>query len=104
MFVAGYFYGAISAAQVTVDALARFLCERCTVPGKRKDVKRIWRELAKAGEVSAEVREAALCIYRDRDDYHHLRGTVEQDYNSLEARATDCINKLYAIELEVFAG
>lgn len=103
MYVAGYFYGAISAAQASVEALSLFLRDLCKIRGAPKDAEVRWQKLHRAKIVSDEVLAAALSVLSDRNDYHHLNRSVEQDFSSLELRAEECMNHLHTIEAEIFA-
>lgn len=102
MYIAGFFYGAISIAQAYVEALTRFLAEHHRTriqsdPGER------CRYLHGEGLLSDQALTAALIILSDRNDFHHLNKSVEQEYEKLEARAADCVNQLHTIESEVFS-
>lgn len=102
MYVAGYFYGAISVAQAYIEALSRFLAEHhhLRVPkGAEERCRRLHRERI----LSAQALDAAVAIFGGRDDFHHLNKQVPQEYRQLEARALECMNYLHAIESEVFA-
>lgn len=102
MYIAGFFYGAISVAQAYVEALSRFLAEHHRVR-VLKDVKERCRRLHREGFLSAQGLDATLAIVEGRNDFHHLNREVEQDYQKLQARAEQCINDLHKIESEVFA-
>ncbi len=102
MFVAGFFYGAISVAQAYVEALSKYLAQfhNVRVP---KDTEERCRRLRRKNKISDSALAAALSVLNDRNDFHHLNKNVEQDYQKLEARAEECINHLHTIESEVFA-
>lgn len=102
MYIAGYFYGAISVAQAYVEALTRFLAEhhQTRVP---RDPEERCRYLHRQGILTDRTLSASLAILCDRNDFHHLNKSVEQDYEKLQSRAEECINNLHAIESEVFA-
>ena len=102
MYIAGFFYGAISVAQAYVEALSRFLAEhhRTRMPN---DTEERCKYLHREGIISAEALNAALAILGDRNDFHHLNKQVTQEYEQLEARAAECVNHLHSIEAEVFA-
>jgi hypothetical protein len=102
MYIAGFFYGAISIAQAYVEALSRFLAETHKT-GVKKDVPERWKRLREANVVSDAACNAAFSIFAERNDYHHLNKQVEQDFQELEKRAEECMNHLHAIESEVFA-
>ena len=102
MYIAGFFYGAVSVAQAYVEALSLFLAEhhRTRIPS---DAQERCKYLHREKIISAEALAAALAILSDRNDFHHLNKQVTQDYEKLEARAGECINHLHTIESEVFA-
>jgi hypothetical protein len=102
MYIAGFFYGAISVAQAYIEALSRFLAEHHRVRVSN-DVEERCRRLHREGFLSDKALDAAVAILNDRNDFHHLNRQVPQDYQQLEARAGDCINHLHTIESEVFA-
>ncbi len=102
MFVAGFFYGAISVSQAYVEALSRYLAEQHKIKVGNDTVERC-RRLNREGIISMDSLNAVLAVFRDRNDFHHLNKDVEQDNAKLEAMAEDCINRLHTIESEVFA-
>ena len=102
MFIAGFFYGCITVAQAYIEALSKYLAE---FHGLRvgKDTEERCRRLHKAGVISADALAAALSVFSDRNDYHHLNKDVEQEYQKLSERAEECVNHLHTLESEVFA-
>jgi hypothetical protein len=102
MYVAGFFYGAISVAQAYVEALSQYLAEHHHVP-VRKDPGERCRRLHHKNIISVPALDAALTIIDDRNDFHHLNKDVEQDFQKLEARAEQCVNLIHILESEVFA-
>ena len=102
MYIAGFFYGAISVAQAYIEALSKFLAEHHRVPA-RKDSEERCRRLQKAGIISKAAMTAAVAVLDSRNAFHHLYSDVPQQYNELKARAEQCINHLHTIESEVFA-
>ena len=102
MYIAGFFYGAISVAQAYVEALSRFLAEHHGVR-VAKDVEERLRRLHRQGMLSNQALDAAVAILNGRNDFHHLNKEVLQEYQQLEMRAERCINDLHRIESEVFA-
>ena len=102
MYIAGYFYGAISVAQAYIEALTRFLAEHHRTRIPSDPVERC-RYLHREGFLPDRSLAAALAILSDRNDFHHLNRSVERDYEKLECRAAECINELHAIESEIFA-
>lgn len=102
MYIAGFFYGAVSVAQAYVEALSRFLAEQHRTR-IRSDAEERCKYLHREKIISAQALAAALAILSDRNDFHHLNKQVTQDYERLEARAGECMNHLHTIESEVFA-
>lgn len=102
MYIAGFFYGAISVAQAYVEALSKYLAEHHRIP-IRKDPCDRYRRLREKGIISENSLVAALAIFDDRNDFHHLNKEVEQEFQKLEARAGHCINLLHTLESEIFA-
>lgn len=102
MYIAGFFYGAISVAQAYVEALSKYLAEHHTVR-IGKDTSERCRRLNSKGIISERTLQAALAILDDRNDFHHLNKEVEQDFQKLAARAEHCINHIHTLESEIFA-
>jgi hypothetical protein len=102
MYIAGFFYGAISVTQAYVEALSKYLAEQHKIK-VRKDVVERCRRLRDRDVLSAPAFDAATKILNDRNDFHHLNKDVEQDFRKLEERAAECINLLHSLESEVFA-
>lgn len=102
MYIAGFFYGAISLTQAYVEALSKFLAEHHRVP-IRKDAGERCQRLYDKDIISAGALNAALAILDNRNDFHHLNKDVEQDFQKLSARAEHCINLIHVLESEVFA-
>lgn len=102
MYIAGFFYGAISVAQAYVEALSRFLAEHHGVRVS-KDVEERLRRLYRQGLLSDRALDAAVAILIGRNDFHHLNKDVPQEYQQLETCAEQCINHLHTIESDVFA-
>jgi hypothetical protein len=102
MYIAGFFYGAISMTQAYVDALSKYLAEHHkTRVGK--DIAERCRRLRDCDVLSVPAYDAATKILNDRNNFHHLNKDVEQDFQKLEERAAECINLLHLLESEVFA-
>lgn len=102
MYIAGFFYGAISLAQAYVEALSKYLAKHhhvriCKDPGE------LCQRLLNKDIISAGALQAALAILHDRNNFHHLNNEVEQDFQKLAVRAEHCINHIHVIESEVFA-
>jgi hypothetical protein len=102
MYVAGFFYGAISIAQAYVDALSRYLLETRSLRVTKNPV-RNWSKLQKEKIISKEVCSSAISIFEKRNDFHHLNKQVEKDYLKLETQALACVNHLHTIETEIFS-
>ena len=102
MYIAGFFYGAISVAQAYVEALSLYLAEIHKISVSRVVTDR-WQKLYKSNVVSCAARDAAISVFAKRNDFHHLNKQVEQNFQKLEQCAEGCVNHLYAIESEVFA-
>ena len=102
MYIAGFFYGAISVAQAYVEALSKFLAETRHIRALNDPAER-WRRLLRERIISSAVCEAAVSVLSDRNDFHHLNRQIEKDFLKLELRAQECINHLHTIESEVFA-
>jgi len=106
MYVAGFFYGAISTAHAYVEGLSKFLVEKNpAVKGCKNDTPKRLIKLRDADVISEQTYDALQSIFNntERNDFHHLNECVEQDYFNLEQRAKECINHLHTIESEVFA-
>lgn len=103
MYIAGFFYGAISLAQAYVEALSRYLAEHHRVRRIPRIPRARCERLHREEIISATALDAALKIIDHRDDFHHLNKDVEQDFRKLEARAEQCINLIHTLESEVFA-
>jgi hypothetical protein len=102
MYIAGFFYGAISVAQAYVEALSRFLAEHHRVR-VLNDVEERCRRLHRGGFLSDQALNAAVVILEGRNNFHHLNREVPQDYQHLQTRAEQCINHLHTIESDIFA-
>jgi hypothetical protein len=102
MYVAGFFYGAISVAQAYIEAMSRYIAGHHNIKIS-KDTRKRCRRLNTEGIISDAALAAALAILDDRNDFHHLNKDVEQDYQKLESRTEECINHIHTIESEVFA-
>jgi len=102
MYVSGFFYGAISVSQAYIDALSRFVAEHHKVK-VGKDVPERCHRLRKHLLISEKALRAALGVFDERHDFHHLNRDVEQDFQKLQARALACMNSLYVVESELFA-
>lgn len=102
MYIAGFFYGAISVAQAYVEALSRFLAKHHKVR-IGNDVPERCQRLNREGFLSQSALEAVTDIYDGRNDFHHLNREVPQEFEKLQFRAESCMNSLHVIESEVFA-
>jgi len=102
MYIAGFFYGAISVAQSYVEALSKYLAEHHKIKVGKDTLARCKR-LQDREVLSAPGFDAVTRILNDRNDFHHLNKNVEQDFRKLEERAAECINLLHLVESEIFA-
>lgn len=102
MYVEGLFYGAISISQAYVEALSRYLLEHHSLRVLKSVDERCQRLHGKK-IISTPTRDAALAVFSDRNDFHHLNRAIMQDFAKLEARALACVNHLHTIESDVFA-
>jgi hypothetical protein len=71
MYIAGFFYGAISISQAYVEALTKYLAEHHLVRVGKDAAERCKRLHAK-GVLSTSARDAAVLVLNDRNDFHHL--------------------------------
>lgn len=90
MYISGFFYGAISVAQAYVEALSSYLAQHHHIR-VGKDVGERCRKLHREGIISPSALDAALGIFNNRNDYHHLNRHVEQEYQKLKARAKSAL-------------
>jgi hypothetical protein len=103
LFIDGHYYGCISLSQAVAEGLSRFLGSIHSAGAKNDPPQRVER-LHSAGAISKSCRDAFLQIWgNDRNTFHHLNNDIPTDVPTLESRAEDCVNALYAIESEVFA-
>ena len=102
MFIAELFYGSISVAHAYIEALSKYLAEFHGIRVGKSTEERC-RRLEKQKILSSGSLAAALAVFSDRNDYHHLNRDVPQQYQTLETRAEQCVNHLHTIESEVFA-
>ena len=108
-FIAGQFYGCITLAQSVAEGLAKFIAEKNGLDVVEDHGRQI--NILQRDRVAPSISNEAYAAFRtivgrpreDRNDFHHLNSSVEQDYRALEARALECVESLYAIESEVFA-
>lgn len=78
MFIAGYFYGAISISQAYVESLSKFLCEIYGIRGNPNKPEKRWEKLLAEKVVEASAHDAARAVLSDRNYFHHLNKEVEQ--------------------------
>jgi hypothetical protein len=106
-FIAGLFYCCITETQSVAEGLAKFLAEKNGIPLCDDHIPLVNK--LQVAKILSPVAYAAFRTIRggkkteDRNDYHHLNPTVEQDHRVLEKRAEEGLAALYAIESEVFA-
>ncbi len=67
-----------------------------------KDIPLRWERLLDKNVISGHAYKAALDIYSDRNDFHHLNAEVTQEYGMLELRAKNCIQDMHTIESDLF--
>jgi hypothetical protein len=102
MFIGGHFYGCISLAQAVAEGLSRFIARVHSMSLGKDFLKRV-AKLEKRGLISTQGHAAFKQIWgNDRNTFHHLNENVEIDYQTLEARAEECVNALYELESEIF--
>jgi hypothetical protein len=102
MFISGHFYGCISLAQAVAEGLSRFVARAHSMNSGKDFLKRV-AKLEKGKLISAESYAAFKRIWgNDRNTFHHLNESIEINYQTLEARAEECVNALYKIESEIF--
>ena len=103
MFASGYFYGSISLSQAYAEALARFIAEKFEKSPPR-DYKKNVQKLSKRKLITEDVADAFLAIHgKDRNNFHHFNKEIEDNIQSLETRAEDCLKRLNTIESNIFA-
>ena len=54
------------------------------------------------GFISDEIETRLLKIWKDRDDYHHLNSSIENDHQKLEIMAKEKLELLNQVESEIF--
>ena len=97
----GHFYGCIALTQAVAEAVVRFLCERNGWnPAKRFEVN--VKNLTKRGKIDPPVATALSNIWEDRDEYHHLKPSVEIDRKELGKLAKEKALLLVEVERDVF--
>ncbi len=101
MYVGGHFYGAISVAQAYVEALGLYLAETQAVRHAKEPCVQ-WERLVEEKVVSRACGDAACAVYDRRNDFHHLKKTVETEYRALEERAGSAVKGINRIEAEIF--
>lgn len=98
----GYYYGAISLSQSIAEALVKFL--RKTHGDKPDKVfEKNLEKLVTRGFITKELAAHFNNIWKERDDYHHMNPSVEQDRLKLELLAKSKLEDLKKIEAELFA-
>jgi len=109
LYIAGKFYGCITLAQSVAEGLAKLIADKNGI-GPAEDHRQQINHLQRDRSAPA-ISTAAYAAFRqimgrpheDRNDFHHLNASVEQDYGKLDARALECIDALHVIESEIFA-
>lgn len=97
----GFWLGTIMGCQSVVEALIKFVAKRSKkrFKGKFED---IVREIKETEVISENAKEAALMVWRHRDDFHHLNPAVNGI--ELKVKALECITGLCRLEDEIFGG
>jgi hypothetical protein len=101
LFRDGHFYGAIALSQSVAEAIARFLCQKNGWKPKKSFEENV-AKLETRIFISKSMKDKFLSLWRKRDDYHHLNGTIETDRLKLEALAYKKVSLLKEIESDVF--
>jgi len=97
----GYFFACIALCQAVAEALVRLLCVKNNCrPTKvfEKNVETIARR-----KIEPNCCELLKEIWKDRDDYHHLRPKVPTEKAKLQSIAKSKLIALHKVESEVFA-
>lgn len=102
LFRDGHFYGCISLTQTVTEALAKFLCTRNNFK-PAKDFERNVKKLFRRNFIDENMQSNFLSIWKNRDDYHHLNNSVENEKKKLEAISRSKIKLLAEIEKTIFA-
>ena len=89
MYIAGFFYGAISVTQAYVEALSKYLAEHHKIRVGKDIAERCWR-LRDSGVLSTPAFDAATKILNDQNDFHHLNKDVDKISESLRNAPRDC--------------
>ena len=101
LYTDGYHYGAIAMAQSVAEALVRFMCERSGWnPGKvfEKNLE----TLLKRGVIDQDLVDVFARIWSHRNDYHHLKLTIETDRKKLNDLARQKLQAVQTVESVVF--
>ncbi len=102
LFRDGYFYGSIALCQAVAESLARFICERNGWKPSNNFEENV-SKLCTRGFISSEVKSCFQEIWKDRDDYHHLNPSIENDRTRLELFSKGKIILLVRIEKDIFS-
>jgi hypothetical protein len=99
----GYYYACIALCQSVAEALARFMYEKWTGNPPEKYF-RCNIQMSKIANVQPDVSAILNDIYggQQRNDFHHLNKNVPTEYEELRSIATEKIDLLNKVELEVF--
>jgi hypothetical protein len=97
-----HFYGCIALTQAVAEALVRFLCERNSWKPAKQFEENVDKLCARA-KIPPQLADQLLEIWQRRDDYHHLKPSIENDQQQLQALAKQKAGLLASVEGEVFA-
>ncbi len=101
LFRDGHYYGCIALAQAVAEAIARFLCQKNSWKPEKNFENNI-EKLYKRNFISTELRDEFLKIWKNRDDYHHLKQNIEIERTKLEKISYEKMALLKEIESEIF--
>jgi hypothetical protein len=103
LFKDRHYYGCIALCQSVAEALARFMYEKWTSNRPAKQFEANIHKIRNA-DVQPDVSNLLENIYggRQRHDFHHLNKTVSTEYEKLRSIATDKIDLLNRVEVQVF--
>ncbi|MCK5269805.1 MAG: hypothetical protein KAJ46_03435 [Sedimentisphaerales bacterium] len=101
LFRDGHFYGCIALTQAVAEALVRFLCNRNDWKPNKVFEKNL-EKLVERNFISEEIRSYLNQIWKERDDYHHLNTTIENNHKKLEKLARKKLEFLNEVESEIF--
>jgi len=101
LFRDGHYYGCITLAQSVAEAIVRFLCQKNSWKAE-KDFKNNVNTLFNRNFISEKLKSKFLEIWKNRDDYHHLKQNIEVQRIKLEEISCEKVLLLKEIESEIF--